>query len=52
MNEDKRTTLRLPEDLHQWSAEQARAAHRSVNSEIVHRLEAERAAVVADDPSP
>ncbi|MGW0833920.1 Arc family DNA-binding protein [Streptomyces prunicolor] len=52
MNDEKRTTLRLPEDLHRWLADQARAAHRSVNAEIVHRLEGERAAAVADGESP
>ncbi|BFO22366.1 hypothetical protein SHKM778_87540 [Streptomyces sp. KM77-8] len=52
MNDEKRTTLRLPEDLHQWLADQARAAHRSVNAEIVHRLEGERAAAVTDAESP
>ncbi|MFJ4837650.1 Arc family DNA-binding protein [Streptomyces sp. NPDC088746] len=48
MDEDKRITLRLPADLHEWLAAQAKSARRSLNSEIVYRLEAERDAAVAD----
>lgn len=42
MDEEKRITLRLPADLHEWLAAQARSARRSLNSEIVYRLEVER----------
>lgn len=52
MNEDKRITLRLPVDLHAWLANQARAARRSLNSEIVHRLEVERDDTTTNDESP
>ncbi|MFC1406948.1 MULTISPECIES: Arc family DNA-binding protein [Streptacidiphilus] len=52
MDDEKRITLRLPQDLHEWLAAQAKAARRSLNSEIVHRLEVERGTVVADDESP
>jgi predicted HicB family RNase H-like nuclease len=45
-------TVRLPADLHQWLTAQAKAARRSLNSEIVHRFEVERAAAVADGESP
>ncbi|MCI0383220.1 Arc family DNA-binding protein [Streptomyces sp. CNQ085] len=44
MDETTRITLRLPVDLHEWLVAQARSARRSLNSEIVYRLEAERAA--------
>ncbi|WP_078954150.1 toxin-antitoxin system HicB family antitoxin [Streptomyces globisporus] len=52
MDEEKRITLRLPADLHAWLAVEAKSARRSLNSEIVHRLEAEREAVAAGDASP
>ncbi|MEY6568508.1 Arc family DNA-binding protein, partial [Streptomyces sp. PGLac3x] len=52
MDEEKRITLRLPADLHEWLAAQARSARRSLNSEIVYRLEVERDAAVADAPKP
>ncbi|WP_030542664.1 Arc family DNA-binding protein [Streptomyces albus] len=52
MDEEKRITLRLPADLHEWLVAQARSARRSLNSEIVYRLEAERDAAVADAESP
>ncbi|MFJ6938625.1 Arc family DNA-binding protein [Streptomyces sp. NPDC101132] len=52
MNHESRITLRLPADLHTWLVTQAKAAHRSLNSEIVHRLEVERATVEADAESP
>ncbi|MER7910829.1 MULTISPECIES: Arc family DNA-binding protein [unclassified Streptomyces] len=42
MDEEKRITLRLPADLHAWLAAEAKSARRSLNSEIIHRLEAER----------
>ena len=49
MNEETKITLRLPSDLHRWLTAQAKSAHRSLNSEIVHRLEVERAAALADE---
>jgi predicted HicB family RNase H-like nuclease len=52
MNEETKITLRLPSDLHRWLTAQARSARRSLNSEIVHRLEVERAAALADGESP
>ncbi|MZE76417.1 Arc family DNA-binding protein [Streptomyces xinghaiensis] len=52
MDEEKRITLRLPADLHEWLVAQAKSARRSLNSEIVYRLEAERDAAVADAESP
>ncbi|MEU0579486.1 Arc family DNA-binding protein [Streptomyces griseoincarnatus] len=52
MDEEKRITLRLPADLHEWLTAQAKSARRSLNSEIIHRLEVERDAVVADAESP
>jgi hypothetical protein len=47
-----RITLRLPAGLNAWLSAQAQAARRSLNSEIVYRLEAERAADAADGESP
>ena len=52
MDEEKRITLRLPADLHEWLAAQAKSARRSLNSEIVYRLEGERDAAAAGDQSP
>jgi predicted HicB family RNase H-like nuclease len=52
MNEETKITLRLPSDLHRWLTAQAKSARRSLNSEIVHRLEVERAAALADGESP
>ena len=52
MDDEKRITLRLPADLHEWLVAQARSARRSLNSEIVYRLEVERDAAVADTESP
>ena len=52
MNDEVKITLRLPADLHQWLTAQAKAARRSLNSEIVHRLEVERDTTVADAESP
>ncbi|MGH3391168.1 MAG: Arc family DNA-binding protein [Actinomadura sp.] len=46
-----RITLRLPAELHAWLADQAKSARRSLNSEIVHRLEVGRDAPVGDDES-
>lgn len=51
MDEEKRITLRLPVDLHEWLATQARFARRSLNSEIVYRLEAERTTALANTES-
>ncbi|MFG2755947.1 Arc family DNA-binding protein [Streptomyces wuyuanensis] len=45
-------TLRLPADLHEWLASQAKSARRSLNSDLLHRLEARRGNDSADDPSP
>jgi predicted HicB family RNase H-like nuclease len=52
MDHEKRITLRLPEDLHTWLADQAKSARRSLNSEILHRLEVGRSRPVADGESP
>ncbi|MCH0558098.1 MULTISPECIES: Arc family DNA-binding protein [Streptomyces] len=52
MDEEKRITLRLPSDLHEWLVAQARSARRSLNSEIVYRLEVEHDATVADAGTP
>ncbi|WP_405727698.1 Arc family DNA-binding protein [Streptomyces sp. NBC_01537] len=53
MDEQLRTiTVRMPADLHQWLTAQAKANRRSLNAEIVHRFEADRAAAVADGESP
>ncbi|MDX3455559.1 Arc family DNA-binding protein [Streptomyces sp. ME02-8801-2C] len=52
MNEETKITLRLPSDLHQWLTAQARSARRSLNSEIVYRLEVERDTAAADTESP
>ncbi|WP_217205339.1 Arc family DNA-binding protein [Streptomyces sp. AC550_RSS872] len=52
MDHEVRITLRLPGDLHSWLAAQAKSARRSLNSEIVYRLEDERSAAEADDASP
>ncbi|MFD4864840.1 Arc family DNA-binding protein [Streptomyces sp. NPDC058412] len=48
MDDEVRITLRLPADLHSWLAAQAKSARRSLNSEIVHRLETERGTPPAD----
>ncbi|MGW0755846.1 Arc family DNA-binding protein [Streptomyces sp. NPDC002814] len=50
MDHEVRITLRLPADLHEWLVAQAKSARRSLNSEIVYRLEGERA-VEADGES-
>ncbi|WP_326796243.1 Arc family DNA-binding protein [Streptomyces sp. NBC_01808] len=50
-HEERRITLRLPADLHEWLAAQAKSARRSLNSEIVYRLETERTAAEADNKS-
>ncbi|MGW3910022.1 Arc family DNA-binding protein [Streptomyces sp. NPDC005070] len=51
-HEETRITLRLPADLHRWLTEQAKANRRSLNAELVHRLEGDYRAVVADAESP
>ncbi|PZG16839.1 hypothetical protein C1J01_19745 [Nonomuraea aridisoli] len=38
--------------LHTWPAAQAESARRSLDSEIVHRLETDRESAEADDASP
>ncbi|MET8136231.1 Arc family DNA-binding protein [Streptomyces sp. NPDC005251] len=52
MNEETKITLRIPADLHRWLTDQARANRRSLNSEILHRLEGGRDAAGADAESP
>ena len=52
MDEETKITLRLPTELHRWLTAQAKSARRSLNSEIVYRLEGERDAAVADTESP
>lgn len=47
-----RITLRLPADLHTWLVEQAKSARRSLNSEIVYRLEGEHAIAEANGDVP
>ncbi|MFD5137583.1 Arc family DNA-binding protein [Streptomyces sp. NPDC006978] len=51
-HEEVRITLRLPAELHAWLAAVAKRDRRSLNSEIVHRLEVERGNVSTDDQSP
>jgi predicted HicB family RNase H-like nuclease len=51
-HEEVRITLRLPADLHAWLVSEAKHARRSLNSQIVHRLEAGRGNDSADDQSP
>ena len=36
------TPVRMPDDLRRWLQQQARQNHRSLNGEIVHRLEQTR----------
>ncbi|MFC7265899.1 Arc family DNA-binding protein [Streptomyces lutosisoli] len=52
MTDEVRITLRLPADLHAWLVTQAKSARRSLNSEIVYRLEGERTTVETDSESP
>ncbi|MFI6661700.1 toxin-antitoxin system HicB family antitoxin [Streptomyces sp. NPDC050523] len=52
MNDEVRITLRLPADLHAWLVAQAKSARRSLNSEIVYRLDGERPTPVPDGESP
>ncbi|MFI5884447.1 Arc family DNA-binding protein [Streptomyces sp. NPDC051554] len=51
MDHEVRITLRLPADLHAWLAAQAKSARRSLNSEIVYRLEGGRATPATDRES-
>ncbi|MER6749257.1 Arc family DNA-binding protein [Streptomyces fungicidicus] len=51
MDHEVRITLRLPADLHSWLVAQAKSARRSLNSEILHRLEGECATAEADGES-
>ncbi|MEU7488400.1 Arc family DNA-binding protein [Streptomyces sp. NPDC042319] len=51
MDHEVRITLRLPADLHEWLVAQAKRGRRSLNSEIIHRLEAGRGDVPTDDGS-
>ncbi|MFE2182872.1 Arc family DNA-binding protein [Streptomyces sp. NPDC059455] len=46
-----RITLRLPADLHEWLVSEAKSARRSLNSEILHRLEVGRGDDSPDDQS-
>ncbi|MFJ8850796.1 Arc family DNA-binding protein [Streptomyces sp. NPDC102437] len=52
MDHEVRVTLRLPADLHARLVEEAKSARRSLNSEIVHRLESGRVATGMDSESP
>jgi predicted HicB family RNase H-like nuclease len=52
VDHEVRITLRLPADLHAWLVSQAKAARRSLNSEILHRLETSRGEPATDDESP
>ena len=52
MDHEVRITLRLPADLHAWLVDQAKSARRSLNSEIVYRLEGDRVGAEADNGSP
>ncbi|WP_223731303.1 Arc family DNA-binding protein [Streptomyces purpurogeneiscleroticus] len=52
MDQEVRITLRLPAELHAWLVTQSKTARRSLNSEIVHRLEVERASTDTTDKSP
>ncbi|MEU1821717.1 Arc family DNA-binding protein [Streptomyces abikoensis] len=49
MEHEVRITLRLPADLHAWLVAQAKSARRSLNSEILCRLEDERETSAAID---
>ncbi|MBW5484214.1 Arc family DNA-binding protein [Streptomyces bambusae] len=52
MDDEVRITLRLPSDLHAWLASEAKSARRSLNSEILLRLEAGQPAPATGDESP
>ncbi|NEA39343.1 Arc family DNA-binding protein [Streptomyces sp. SID11233] len=51
-HEEVRITLRLPADLHAWLASKAKRDRRSLNSEIVHRLEVGRGDGPGDRQTP
>ena len=46
-----RFSLRIPDDLHAWLVEQGEREHRSLNSEVVHLLEAARSAATTEGNS-
>ncbi|TQJ46515.1 Arc family DNA-binding protein [Streptomyces sp. NBC_00080] len=50
--EETRITLRLPADLHAWLTAQAKANRRSLNSEIIHRVEGDYRASAAPAETP
>ncbi|MEV0483582.1 Arc family DNA-binding protein [Streptomyces sp. NPDC050508] len=52
MDEETKITLRLPTELHRWLTAQAKSARRSLNSEIVYRLEGEWDTAAKDAESP
>ncbi|MFI7704943.1 Arc family DNA-binding protein [Nonomuraea sp. NPDC049480] len=52
MDHEVRITLRLPANLHAWLVAQAAANRRSLNSEILHRLETCRRGPATNDESP
>lgn len=52
MDQEVRITLRLPADLHAWLVAQAKSARRSLNSEILYRLERERGIIPAGGEAP
>ncbi|MER7519341.1 hypothetical protein [Streptomyces sp. NPDC126499] len=52
MTDEVRITLRLPADLHAWLVAQAKLGRRSLNSEIVFRLDGDRSVGASDDESP
>ncbi|WNI32199.1 Arc family DNA-binding protein [Streptomyces sp. ITFR-6] len=51
-HEETRITLRLPTDLHAWLTAQAKTNRRSLNSEILHRIEGDYRAAAANAESP
>lgn len=51
-HEETRITLRLPTDLHVWLTAQAKTNRRSLNSEILHRIEGDYRAAAANTESP
>jgi predicted HicB family RNase H-like nuclease len=52
MDSEKRISLRLPTELHARLVEKARSDRRSLNSEIIHLLEATLGSLDGDDESP
>ncbi|MGW6635690.1 Arc family DNA-binding protein [Streptomyces cyaneofuscatus] len=51
-HEETRVTLRLPSDLRKWLTQQARTNRRSLNAELVHRLESDYRTAATDTESP